>query len=103
MTLCHPAEKGGDGIVKCQKYQIAALIKVSILKATYSVSVGSVEGVHDGIAATEVQVARISTANRTAPIAADGTKIAERTIAEAAVARQRQFKRRGKSAGCVVL
>ena len=26
MTLCHLAEQGGDGIVKYQKYQIAALI-----------------------------------------------------------------------------
>ena len=56
-------------------------------------------GAHEGIAAIEEQVARISTANRTAPIEAEGTNIVERTIAAAAAARQGQFKRRGKSAG----
>ena len=89
-------------VIKYQKYQIAALIKVSILKATYSESGGSAAVVHAGIAAKEAQGARNSTATRTAPKAAAGTNIAERTKAAAAEARHGQFKRRGKSAGCVV-
>lgn len=62
--------------------QIAALIKVSILKAAHRGSVCSVAGVHAGIAAVEAEVARIGTTHRTAPIAAVGTDKAERTIAE---------------------
>ncbi len=80
-------------MVKCQINQIASLIKVSILKATNSESDCSVEGVHDGKAATEVEAARTGTANRTAPIVAVRTDRAERTIAVAAVARHGQFKR----------
>ena len=65
---------------------------MSILKATNSESECSVAGVHAGIAATEVEVARIGAANRTAPIAAVGTDIEERTITGVAVARHGQFK-----------
>ena len=72
-------------------YQIATLLKVSILKATNRAPVRSVAGVHAGITASEAEVARIGTANRTAPIAAAGTYKAERTIAEVAVARHGQF------------
>ena len=52
-----------------------------ILKATNSVSVCSVVGVHAGIAA--VEVARIGAINLTAPIVAVGPDIVERTIAVA--------------------
>jgi hypothetical protein len=68
-----------------------------ILKATYRDSVRSKAGVHTGIAASEEEEAGKRTTHRTAPIEAVGTDIGERTIAEAAVARQGQFKRRGKS------
>ena len=54
-----------------------------ILKATNSVSVCSVVGVHAGIAAVEVEVARIGAINLTAPIVAVGPDIVERTIAVA--------------------
>ena len=63
-----------------------------VLKATNSESVRSADGAHGGIAAMEVEVARIGAANRTAPIAADGTDIAERTITDVAAARHGQFK-----------
>ena len=49
-------------------YQIATLIKVSILKATNRESVRSPVGVHSGTTATEAEVARTGTANRTAPV-----------------------------------
>ena len=78
-------------MVKCQINQIASLIKVSILKATNSESESSVEVAHVGIAATEAEVTRIGTANRTAPIAAACTDTVERTIAAAADARHGQF------------
>lgn len=61
-----------------------------ILKAAHRVSVCSVVGIHVGIAAIEVEVARIGAANRTAPIVAVGTDIVERTIAVVAVARHGQ-------------
>ena len=77
--------------------QIAALIKVSILKATHSKAECSVVGVHGGIAADEDEVARIGTTHRTAPIEAAGTDKAERTTAVGAVARHGQLKRGGKS------
>ena len=64
---------------------------------TYRESVCSIAGEHIGIAASEVEVAGIRTTLRTAPIDAAGTDIVERTIAESAVARHGQFKRRGKS------
>ena len=70
---------------------------MSILKATDRESVRSIAGAHVGIAAIKVQAARSGAANRTAPIVADGPNSAERTTAEAAEARQGQFKRRGKS------
>ena len=72
-------------------YQIATLIKVSILKATNRESVRSVGGVHTGIIDNAEEVARIGTANRTAPIVADGTYTAERTIAVVAATRPGQF------------
>ena len=62
-----------DGMLKCQINQIAALIKVSILKATHSESVCSVVGAHVGSAANEVEAARIGATNLTAPIVAFGT------------------------------
>ena len=65
---------------------------MSILKATNSASACSVVGDHAGIAAIEVEAARIGAANRTAPIVAVGTDIAERTITVVAVARHGQFK-----------
>ena len=89
-------------MVKCLINQIAALIKVSILKATNSVSVCSVVGVHVGIAAIEVEVARIGAANRTAPIVAAATA-ADRTIGTAALARHGQFERGGKSPNIIIL
>ena len=84
-------------MVKWQINQIAALIKVSILKAAHRLSARSVAGVHEGIAAAEVEVARIGTTNRTAPIVAVGADIVERPTAAAADARHRQLKRGGKS------
>ena len=79
-------------MVKCQINQIASLIKVSILKATNSESVGSFAGPHDGSAAIEVEATRTGTANRTAPIVAVRTDIEERTTAaEVAAARHGQF------------
>ena len=72
-------------------YQIATLIKVSILKATNRETACSVEGAHIGSTATEVEAARKGTANRTAPIVAVGTYNAERTSAVAAVTRHGQF------------
>ena len=79
-----------------------ALINLSILKATHRASECSIVGVHVGIAAIEAEVASIRAANCTAPIDADGTDKDERTIAAVAVARQGQFKRRGKSANACV-
>ena len=70
---------------------------MSILKATNSETERPVDGVHDGIAATEVEVARNGAANRTAPIVAVGTDIVERTITVVAVARHGQFKYWSKS------
>ena len=80
--------------------QIASLINPStslkvkglILEATHRVSVHSVVVAHAGTAAIEAEAARESAANRTAPIAAEGTATVERTVA-AAVARHGQFKR----------
>ena len=83
--------------VKSVKY-----IKVSIVNATYRESETSTEGVHGGSAATEEEDAGIRTTHRTAPIDAEGIDIEERTIAVAAVARHGQFKRRGKSACCIL-
>ena len=48
---------------------------MSILEATHRVPVRSVVGAHIGIAAVEVEVARIGAANRTAPIAAAGSEV----------------------------
>ena len=72
-------------------YQSATLFKVSILKATNRAPVRSAAGGHVGSATTEVQVARILTANRTTPIVAPGTYIGDRTRGAEAVARHGQF------------
>ena len=92
--------------LKCQsRYlsgQIAALIKVLILKATSRESEPPIAGGHAGTAATEVEEASTLAANGTAPLAAGGTDIDERTSAETTEARHGQFKRRGKSSCCIV-
>ena len=72
--------------------------KVSILKATNRKAACSAVDDQAGSAAEEVEVARVGTTNRTAPIGAAGPDIVERTIAEVAVARHGQFERGGKSA-----
>lgn len=66
---------------------------MSILDATHRESDRAAVGIHIGIAAAEVEGARIGAANRTAPVVAEGTDIGERTIVEAAEARHGQFKR----------
>ena len=58
-----------------------------VLKATNSKAECSVVVVHEGIAGVEVEAAWIGTANRTAPIAAEGPDIVERTRAGVAAAR----------------
>lgn len=58
----------------------------------------SIDGVHEGTAAIEVEVASKRAANFTTPIEAVGTDSAERTIAVDAEARPGQFKRRAISA-----
>lgn len=85
-----------DRKFKCQKCQIASLIKVSILNATNRHAVCTLVGGHVGIAAKEVQVLRIGATNRTTPIGAAGTDI-EGKITVVAEARHGQFKWRGKS------
>jgi len=76
---------------------------VSILKATHREPVRSVAAEHAGIAAAEVEEARIGVANSTAPIEAAGTNIVERTtIAAEAEAREGQFKR-GSKGSCAVV
>ena len=72
-------------------YQIATLIKVSILNATNRQSVSSVGRVNGGVTTGIENVARTGTANRTGPIAAVGTYKAERTIAVNAETRHGQF------------
>ena len=90
-------------MVNCQINQIASLIKVSILKATHRESVRSVAAKNvTTTVAEEAEVARIGAANRTAPIAADGTSKVEPTITEVAAARQNQFKRRSKGPRLVI-
>ena len=74
---------------------------MSILNATHRESVRSALVVHEGIAATEAEVARKVADNRTAPIEAVDPDNVERTIG-VADARHWQFKRGGKSAGCIV-
>ena len=66
-----------------------------ILNTTHRASERSVGFEHAGIAAKEVEVARVrvNAANRTAPIVAVGTDIVERTIDALARARHGQFKR----------
>ena len=73
-----------------------------MLNATYSESARSAVGEHAGIAAIEVEAASIRAANCTTPIEAEGTDTEERTKAEAAVARQGQFKGRCKSTSGIV-
>ena len=64
-----------------------------ILNTTHRASERSVGFEHAGIAAKEVEVARVrvNAANRTAPIVAVGTDTDERTRAVEAVARQGQL------------
>ena len=81
-----------DSVKAARRVKSVKYIKVSILKATYRESACSIAGAHVGIAAIEVEAASIRAANCTAPIAAEGTDIEERTIA-AAEARHGQFKR----------
>ena len=79
-------------MVKCLINQIAALIKVSILNATNRESVGSsVIGI-EKLNAVEVEGDRRYIINCTAPIEAEGTDTAERTITVVAAARYGQFK-----------
>ena len=54
---------------------------MSVLKATNSKSECSVVAAHVGTAGAEEEVARTGTANRTAPIVADGPDTVEQTIA----------------------
>ena len=79
--------------VKCQINQIAALIKVSILKAANRESFCSVVVGHDGFGAVEVEGAQKGTTNRTAPISAVEPDTDWRTIAVFAVARRGQLER----------
>ena len=76
---------------------------MSILKATHREAECSNVGVRVGTAAAEEEVARIDTANRTAPIEAVRADIVERTKVDEAAARHGQFERRGKSTGGVIL
>ena len=77
--------KRRDGRIKYQIDQLAALIKVSILKATHSETVCSFYGEKAGIIGDYVQTLRIGGANRTAPIEAGDIDIGEPTsgVAEA--------------------
>jgi hypothetical protein len=74
-----------------------------VLKATNRESVASGAGGHVGTAANEAEGVRIGATNLTAPIEAVATYSGERTIGMVAVARHRQFERRGKSAHVVIL
>ncbi len=64
---------------------------MSVLEATHRESERSVTVVHDGIAAVEVEDVGVGAINRTAPIAAAGPHIVERTIAVVAVASHGEF------------
>ena len=75
---------------------------MSILEATHRGPVCSVAGIHAGTAAAEGEAARTGTTNRTAPVAAAGTDIVERTNAVVADARHGQLKRRGKGTGTII-
>ncbi len=75
---------------------------MSVLEAANRESVRAVETVQVGIAAIEAQVPRARTICGTRPIEAAGANNAERTTAADAVARHRQFERRGKSGGCII-
>ncbi len=63
----------------------------------------SVGVVHVVIAADEVEVDGEDAINRTAPIPAVGPHRVERTIAVEAAASHRQFQRRSKGTGAVIL
>ena len=88
-TPC-PAEQG----VLVPKYQIASLIKGSILKATNREAECTVEAAHGGTAAAEEQAPRARTIYGTRPIATAATHTDERAIAAETVAGHRQSKRR---------
>ena len=65
---------------------------MSVLEATHRDPACSVNAVHAGIAAEEVEVVGVGAINRTAPIEADGPHKAERTIvAVVAAARHGEF------------
>ena len=76
------------------KYQIASLIKGSILKATNREAARTEVAAHAGIAAVEEQVQRARTIYGTRPIVAVATHIAERAKAAETDAGHRQSKRR---------
>ena len=90
-----------DSELKCQsRYlsgQIASLIKVSILKATYREAVCSDVGDHVFKAATEAEAASTRAANCITPIEAVFA-FDDRTTVISALARHGQFKGRCKSA-----
>ena len=76
---------------------------MSILEATHREPVRSVVVAHAGIAADEAEVEGEGAINRTDPVVAVGTDIAERTTAVAAAASHRQLKRGSKGPSAVVL
>jgi hypothetical protein len=64
-----------------------------VLEATHRVPGRSIAVAHVGTAAAVVEAERTGVANRTAPVIAAGTDIDEQSIAGAAAAPRRQFKR----------
>ena len=92
-------------MVKSQINQIASLIKVSILNATNrrSDSSGGGTRVGTGVDVAEAEDVPIGTTNRTAMNFANGSDTGERTGAGVAVARQGQFKQRGKSSSATII
>ena len=75
-------------MVKYQIYQIASLIKVSILKATHRDAECTVEGVDVAIEGAEVEAAGTGTTYTTTPIVAGAAYIAKAAITAVAVARR---------------
>ncbi len=103
--VAHPAARYNHPIPLYERNgEVSKNINASILEATHRVAVGSADVVvHTSIGASEVEVAGGCGTNRTAPIAAVGPHIAERTTAVAAVARHGQFQRGSKGSYAVVL
>ena len=88
-------------MVKCQ---IVKSIKVLIIfNAAHRASECSAAEDYTGTAAIESEAARVGATNRTTPIAAEGPRIDERTIAVVAEACHRQFKRRSKSSCTIII